>query len=198
MALYGIIPRMEILFPAGVAAGLAAAAGLRAFLPLAVAALFAQLGLLGLSGPPEEYLSGWASVGVLAALAVLEVALEKVRGLYRVLNAVQVPVRAASGAVLFYAVVEPGVLGWLVAGALVAGAVALMRAWLRPPAAEAAAGVSPWFMSAAEDVVSLVGGVVAVFVPLVPLLLVGFLLLFFYRVRRRRSRKYGGLRILGD
>ncbi|WP_219974316.1 DUF4126 domain-containing protein [Rubrobacter xylanophilus] len=187
---------MEILISAGVAAGLAAAAGMRAFLPLAVVALFAQLGLLGLHGAVEEYL-GWGMVGGLAALAVLEVVLEKVRGLYRALNAVQVPVRAVSGAVLFYSVLD-GALGWLVAGFFIAGAVALLRAWLRPPAAEAAAGVSPWFMSAAEDVVSLVGGVLAVFVPFVPLLLVAFLLLFFYRVRRRRSRKYGGLRILSD
>jgi hypothetical protein len=28
--------------------------------------------------------------------------------------------------------------------------------------------------------------------------LVAFLLYFYYRVRRRRGRKYGGLRILGD
>ncbi|WP_172620572.1 DUF4126 domain-containing protein [Rubrobacter xylanophilus] len=189
---------MEILISAGVAAGLAAAAGMRAFLPLAVVALFAQLGFLELSGPAEEYLAGWGMVGGLAALAVLEVVLEKVRGLYRALNAVQVPVRAASGAVLSYAAAGAEALGWLAVGAVVAGGVALLRAWLRPPAAEPAAGVSPWFMSAAEDVVSLVGGGLAIFVPFVSSLLVAFLLLFFYRVRRRRSRKYGGLRILGD
>jgi len=37
-----------------------------------------------------------------------------------------------------------------------------------------------------------------VYVPLVPLALVAFLLFYFFRVRRRRGRKYGGLRILGD
>ena len=42
------------------------------------------------------------------------------------------------------------------------------------------------------------GGILAVLVPLVPLLLVAFLLFFFYRVRKRRGRKFGGLRILGD
>jgi hypothetical protein len=39
---------------------------------------------------------------------------------------------------------------------------------------------------------------VGLFVPLVPLLLVAFLLFFFYRVSRRRGRKFEGLRILGD
>jgi hypothetical protein len=54
------------------------------------------------------------------------------------------------------------------------------------------------FLSLVEDAVALLGGVLAVFVPLVPLVLVAFLLFFFFRVRRRRGRKYGGLRILGD
>jgi hypothetical protein len=69
---------------------------------------------------------------------------------------------------------------------------------LRPPANAASAGVSAPFLSAFEDVVAIVGGVLAVLVPLVPLVLVAFLLFFFYRVRKRRGRKFGGLRILGD
>jgi hypothetical protein len=35
-------------------------------------------------------------------------------------------------------------------------------------------------------------------VPYVPVLLVAFLLFFFNRIRKRRGRKFGGLRILGD
>jgi hypothetical protein len=46
--------------------------------------------------------------------------------------------------------------------------------------------------------VAVFGGVVGFFLPLVPLLFVGFLLFFFNRIRKRRGRKYGGLRILGD
>jgi flagellar biogenesis protein FliO len=34
--------------------------------------------------------------------------------------------------------------------------------------------------------------------PFVPLLLVVFLIFFFNRIKKRRGRKYGGLRILGD
>jgi hypothetical protein len=33
---------------------------------------------------------------------------------------------------------------------------------------------------------------------LLPVVLVAFLLFFLYRIRKRRGRKYGGLRILGD
>jgi hypothetical protein len=49
-----------------------------------------------------------------------------------------------------------------------------------------------------EDVVAIIGGAAGLFVPIVPLLLVGFLLFFFNRIRKRRGRKFGGLRILGD
>jgi hypothetical protein len=69
---------------------------------------------------------------------------------------------------------------------------------LRPPSSTASAGVSTSFLSAMEDVVAVLGGLVGLFLPFIPLLLVGFLLFFFNRIRKRRGRKYGGLRILGD
>jgi hypothetical protein len=58
--------------------------------------------------------------------------------------------------------------------------------------------VSTRFLSAVEDLVALVGGAVGALIPVVPLFVVGFLLFFYARVRKRRGRKYGGLRILGD
>jgi hypothetical protein len=87
---------------------------------------------------------------------------------------------------------------WLLAGAAIAGAVAVAKVLLRPPAKAASTGVSPTFLSVFEDVVALVGGILGFFVPFVSVLLVAFLLFFYYRVRRRRGRKFGGLRILGD
>jgi hypothetical protein len=44
----------------------------------------------------------------------------------------------------------------------------------------------------------LIGGAIAFFVPYLPVLLVAFLLFFYARIRKRRGRKFGGLRILGD
>ncbi|MDP8900368.1 MAG: DUF4126 family protein, partial [Actinomycetota bacterium] len=86
---------------------------------------------------------------------------------------------------------------WLVAGGVVAGAVAVLKALLRPPGT-ASSGVSTSFLSLIEDAVGLVGGVLASFVPLLPVLVVAFLLFFYARIRKRRGRKFGGLRILGD
>jgi hypothetical protein len=192
---------MEILLALGIGIGLSCVAGVRAFLPLALAALFAQLGLFS---PPITYAGpgGWWTVfGVLAGLAVVEIWLDKIPALDRPFGYAMVPVRAASGAVLFAALapaVGPELVPWLVAGAAIAGLVAALKVVLRPPAKAASAGVSPAFLSFSEDVVGVVGGAVGFFVPYLPLLLVAFMLFFYYRVRRRRGRKYGGLRILGD
>jgi hypothetical protein len=196
---------MEVLLALGIGVGLASVAGVRAFLPLALAALFAALGLLE---PPSPYVDGagegwwWSAFGVLAGLSVLEIALDKIPALDRAFNYAMVPVRAIAGGVLFAAAlgfdVDAGSVPWLVAGAIVAGAVAVLKVLLRPSPKAAASGVSSRFLSAAEDVVALSGGIVGLFIPFVPLFAVGFLLFFYYRVRKRRGRKYGGLRILGD
>jgi uncharacterized protein DUF4126 len=175
--------------------GLASVAGMRAFLPLALFALFAQLGLIV---PPDilGLQSGWTVVLTLSALAVAEIVLDKVRALEPAFGYVMIPVRVVSGAALFATLYEPGAL--LVAGAGIAALVAVLKVTLRPSSRGSSAGVSTAFLSGMEDVVAIIGGAAGLFVPIVPLLLVGFLLFFFNRIRKRRGRKFGGLRILGD
>jgi uncharacterized membrane protein len=193
--------RVETLLSIGSGIGLSSVAGVRAYLPLALAGIFARLGLFELA-PPFDLLSNWLVITALLALAVVESVLDKVPALDSVLDVVQTPVRIVAGALLFSAALEAGLdvgaIPELAAGGGIAGAVAGSKALLRPPANAASAGVSAPFLSAFEDVVAIVGGVLAVLVPLVPLVLVAFLLFFFYRVRKRRGRKFGGLRILGD
>jgi hypothetical protein len=200
---------METLIWVSLGVGLASVAGVRAFLPLALVGLFWQLNLLG---PPEilDLPNGWIVVEVLAALAVLEIALDKVRALDPAFGYVMIPIRIAAGAVLFAVALEPGAVvdagaaPGLVAGGVIAGVVAVLKVIFRPSSKTQAAGVSTTFLSALEDVVALVGCVLALLVPwlplatLLPIVLVAFLLYFYYRVRRRRGRKFGGLRILGD
>jgi hypothetical protein len=194
---------METFVWAGMGLGLASVAGLRAFLPLALFGLFARLDflvppdLLGLS-------TGWRVVGAFAALAVLEIVLDKVRALDPAFGYAMIPFRAAAGAALFVtmlapgATLESGVVPGLVAGAGIAALVTVLVVILRPSAGTSAAGVSTAFLSAIQDAVALVGGILSFFVPYVPVLLVAFLLFFFNRIRKRRGRKFGGLRILGD
>ena len=194
---------VESLFLAGLGVGLASVAGVRAFVPLALFSLFARLGyiaepdILGLQ-------IGWTVVLVLWALAVVEIMLEKVRALDPVFGYVMIPIRMVAGAVLFAAVYQPGALfdavavPGLVAGGAIAGLIAGLEVILRPASMSSSAGVSTAFLSAMEDFVAVFGGVVGLFLPFLPLLFVGFLLFFFNRIRKRRGRKYGGLRILGD
>ena len=178
-------------------------AGVRAFVPLALYALFAQLGFIvppDLLGLPAD----WAVVGVLSALAVVEILLDKVRALDPGFGYAMVVVRALAGAALFETMFEPGALldaravPGLVVGGGIAAVVAVLEVLSRPSSSTGSAGVSTAFLSAIEDVVAVVGGLVGPFLPFVPLVLVGFLLFFFNRIRKRRGRKYGGLRILGD
>jgi uncharacterized membrane protein len=188
---------VESLFLAGLGVGLASVAGVRAFVPLALFSLFVRLGyiaepdILGLQ-------IGWTVVLALSALAVVELILDKVQALDPAFGYVMIPIRIVAGAVLFAAVYEPGALFDAVAGGAIAGLVAGFKAMLRPASMSSSAGVSTAFLSAMEDFVAVFGGVVGLFLPFLPLLFVGFLLFFFNRIRKRRGRKYGGLRILGD
>jgi hypothetical protein len=194
---------METFIWFGLGVGLASVAGVRAFVPLALYMLFAQLGyivppdLLGLPGD-------WTVVGVFSALAVVEILLDKVRVLDPWFGYTMVVVRALAGAVLFETMFEPGALldggavPALALGGGIAAFVAVLKLLLRPVSGTESAGVSTAFLSTIEDVVAILGGLIGLFLPFVPLILVGFLLFFFNRIRKRRGRKYGGLRILGD
>lgn len=191
---------MELALALGIGIGLASVAGVRAFPPLALAALFAVVG--GSFALPYEEMGGWGAVGVLSALAVLEIVLDKIRALERVFNYVMIPVRAASGALLFTAALafgpDTGSVPWLAVGGAIACLVAVLKVVMRPSASTASAGVSSASLSVFEDLAGVLGGALAFFVPYLPVLFVAFLLYFFYRVRKRRGRKFGGLRILGD
>jgi Domain of unknown function (DUF4126) len=190
---------VESVFLAGLGVGLASVAGVRAFVPLALFSLFVRLGyiaepdILGLQ-------IGWTVVLALSALAVVELTLDKVQALDPAFGYVMIPIRMVAGAVLFAAVYESGALfdAVAVAGGAIAGLVAGLKVILRPASMSSSAGVSTSFLSAMEDFVAVFGGVVGLFLPFLPLLFVGFLLFFFNRIRKRRGRKYGGLRILGD
>ncbi|WP_273841346.1 DUF4126 domain-containing protein [Rubrobacter calidifluminis] len=190
---------MSEILAVGIGVGLAAAAGVRAYIPVLVVGVFALIGTLALHRP-FGVLDGGVALGALVVLALLEVGLDKAGRASRVLDYVQFPVRMAAGAVLFAVALGVGVgqaaVLELVAGGVIAGIVAALKMVLRPVGG--GTGVSAGFLSLCEDLTGLIGGVVSVFVPYIALVPVAFLLFFYYRVKRRRGRKYRGLRILGD
>ena len=190
---------VESLLLAGLGVGLASVAGVRAFVPLALFGLFARLGLI-VEPDMLGMQIGWTLVLALSALAALEIVLDKVLALDPAFRYVMIPVRMVAGAILFatmYGVLSDAVVG-LVAGGGIAALIAVLEVMLRPSSRMSSAGVSTGFLSGMEDVVAVFSGIVGLFVPYLPLLFVGFLLFFFNRIRKRRGRKFGGLRILGD
>src|SRR3712207_6730038 len=136
---------METLLATGSGVGLSSVAGVRAYLPLALAGIFWRLGLFDLPAP-FDLLGNWLVIGVLLALAFLESGLDKIPALDTVLDVVQTPVRIVAGAVLFSAALEAGLsveaIPALAAGGGIAGAVGVLKVVLRPPANAASAGGS--------------------------------------------------------
>lgn len=193
---------VEFVLALGLGIGLASVAGVRAFLPFVLALTVALFGYFEPSASYSDAAGGWVGfrgIAPFAVLAILEIVLDKVKRVERFFNTGMVPVRAVAGGLLAGAVApEAEFVVWLVGGAVISGAVAVLKVLLRPSASVASSGVSTSFLSLIEDVIGLVGGVISFFVPFLPALLVAFLLFFYARIRKRRGRKFGGLRILGD
>jgi uncharacterized membrane protein len=185
-------------------AGLAVLCGLRAFLPVAILGLFARLGWLAspvLKGTSFAFLQSSWLIGLLFALSLVEIVLDKAPALDRAPDVVAIPLRILAGAVVFGAALAPermpAVIIGLVAGGLIAGVSHAAKSVIRPGAVATAGAAHP-YLSLMEDVAAAIGAVLVLLLPLLGIVLVAALLFFVYRILRRRRRKYKGLRILKD
>lgn len=182
-------------------AGLAVLSGFRAFLPIAFLALYAKLGF-GSSPDLETTWFGFLEqtwvIAVLFALAVIELALDKMPAIYGAYYQIMRPLRIIFGGLVFAAVMAPshwiaavvcGILGLAIAGL----ADHALRSVRPGPTADNGPIV---LLSVYTDFAVLVGTLVFVLMPLIGALLALFLFLFVYRLRQRRRRKHKGLRIL--
>lgn len=181
--------------------GLASASGLNAYVPLLA------LGLLGRFTDLVALPAGWAwlenpwLLGVLGVLGLVDVVADKIPAVDSINDVVQTLVRPASGGIVFasgagsetVAVTDPGSLAadgrWVpvVIGVVVALAVHLTKAGVRPVANAATAGLSAPVLSTAEDVTSVGLVVAAILLPaLVLVLLAGVALAALLLLRRRR------------
>lgn len=179
--------------------GLSAAAGLNAYIPFLVVALLDRFTTVVTLPSGYEWMSSWWAIGIGAALLLAEVVLDKIPAVDSVNDAVQTFIRPASGGVIFAATsaakdVESS--SWIqahpwvtvLAGVAVAGLVHAGKATARPVVNVATAGAGAPLVSTAEDGASVGLSLVAVFVPvLVVLLLVG-LVWAFVGLRRRWRR----------
>jgi uncharacterized membrane protein len=187
-------------------AGLAVLSGLRAFLPVAFLALYSRLGFRSapaLGGTPFAFLDRTWVIALLFALAVIEIAQDKIFLFSPIRDQVMQPIRIFLGGVVFAAVMAPD--GWVamtvsgVLGLLIAGLADHVRRSMRPKrtTAQHPTDNTPVILiSIYEDVLVLVGTLLFVLLPLIGALLACFMVLLFYRLRVKSRRKHRGLRIL--
>ncbi|MET8086878.1 DUF4126 domain-containing protein [Micromonospora sp. NPDC005197] len=183
--------------------GLAASAGLNAYIPLLI------LGLLGRYTNLIDLPSGWTWLGngwvivILAVLLAVEVVADKVPVVDHINDVVQTVVRPTAGGLAFGAgsssetvtVSDPGSFftshQWVpvATGVLLAFGVHLLKSAARPVINATTAGFGAPVASTAEDATSVVVSLVAIILPVLVLAFLVGLVVFIYWFFRRRSER---------
>ncbi|MEV6298476.1 DUF4126 domain-containing protein [Actinoplanes sp. NPDC051861] len=192
------------MFEALTGTGLAASAGLNAYIPLLTMGLLARYTeAISLPSGFAWLTNGWTLV-ILGLLLAIEVVADKVPIVDHMNDVVQTFVRPTAGGLAFGAgsasetvtVADPGSFftshQWvpIVAGGLIALVVHGVKSASRPVVNASTAGFGAPVASTAEDIGSVVMSIVAVLLPI--LVLFGLVILLwaaFWVVRRRRRRK---------
>ncbi|MGK5742472.1 DUF4126 domain-containing protein [Micromonospora sp. URMC 103] len=181
--------------------GLAASAGLNAYIPLLTMGLLARYtDLVDLPGGWTWLGNGWV-IAILAVLLAVEVVADKVPVVDHVNDVVQTVVRPTAGGLAFGAgssaetvtVNDPASFfsshQWVpvVTGVLVALGVHLLKSAARPVINATTAGVGAPVASTAEDATSVLMSVVAILLPVLVLVFLVALVAFVFWFRRRRA-----------
>ena len=175
--------------------GLAASAGLRAFLPLLVAGVAGRLGALELSDS-FAWLASTPALVVFGVAVVAEVLADKVPLVDHALDVLHTLIKPVAGTVLAASVLtdlpplEATVLS-LVTGGTVSEAVHLTKAKLRLLSTVATAGLGNPVLSVIEDLAAVATSVAAVLVPLVIALGALVALVAVWILLRRRAATSG-------
>jgi Domain of unknown function (DUF4126) len=194
--------KLEAMLASLTGLGLSAAAGLNAYIPLLLVGVLARFtDVLTLPQPYRWIQSGWA-LAVVSVLLVAELILDKVAVVDHVNDAIQTLVRPTVGGVIFAATTaaeRADASPWMqqhpwvgiLLGVVVAGLVHATKATARPVVNATTVGTATPLVSAAEDAASLGMSLVAVFLPIlvvVVLLLLGWATFALIRRARRRRR----------
>lgn len=171
--------------------GLAAAAGLNAYIPLVIVGFLQYFDWVDFGDPFNNLANPWV-LGVLVVLLLVELLADKIPVVDSVNDGIQTFVRPVAGAVLFAASTSvgsdiPPVVS-LIAGLITAGAVHGTKAMVRPVINGGTAGVGAPVVSTGEDIVSTLLSFAALLAPL--LILVALVVFGWLVVRwlRRRGR----------
>jgi Domain of unknown function (DUF4126) len=194
--------KLEAMLASLTGLGLSAAAGLNAYIPLLLVGVLARFtDVITLPEPYRWIQSGWA-IAIVSVLLAAELILDKVAVVDHVNDVVQTLVRPTVGGVIFAATTaaeQADNSTWMqqhpwvgiLLGVVVAGVVHATKATARPIVNATTVGTGTPFVSAAEDVASLGMSLVAVFLPILVvlvLLVFGWAAYVMFRRARRRRR----------
>ena len=173
--------------------GLSASAGLNAYLPLLIVALTAKYTKLLTLNEPWDVLTSWWIIGALAVLLLIEMTVDKIPAVDTLNDLLQTIGRPAAGAILFAG--GSGAVGDLhpvlafIAGLILAGTVHAAKTVARPAVTATTGGVGNWAVSIIEDILALIGTILAILVPVIVVLGTIFLLLLIFWWRGRRQAR---------
>ncbi|MDM8521186.1 DUF4126 domain-containing protein [Anaerolineales bacterium HSG6] len=182
---------MDALFNVMSAFGLSASAGLNAYLPLLVVAVANRYTDMIVLSKPWDVLSDGRVIAMLVVLLFVEVFVDKIPAIDTANDVIQTIGRPTAGAILFAS--NSGVVGDVspvlacIAGLMVAGTVHTAKTVARPMVTASTGGTGNWAVSLIEDVLALIGTILAIVLPvLMGLFVLIFLGLFgFWFIRRR-------------
>ncbi|HOQ43206.1 MAG: hypothetical protein BWX99_02944 [Deltaproteobacteria bacterium ADurb.Bin151] len=184
---------MENIFPVAIGIGLAAACGFRVFVPLLILNLAALSGHLTL---PADFawIGGTYATMAFATATVLEIIGYYIPWLDHVLDTIATPAAVIAGTVTTAAVITDitPFLKWtmaLIAGGGIAGLVQASTVAVRAKSTIATGGTANPIFSTMELAGSIIVALLAVFVPILVLVLVGIFLIWIVRKILRRLFK---------
>lgn len=183
---------LDLTWQLMMATGLAASAGLRAFLPLLVVGVAGRLEWVPL-GDRFEWMSSTAALTVFAVAVVVEVLADKIPLVDHSLDVVATFARPVAGALVAASPLTaldplPAAVVGIILGGGVAGGVHAAKSSLRLVSTAGTGGLANPAVSMAEDAVSLAGSVSALFVPFATFVLAVGVLWMLWRFRRRGRR----------
>jgi hypothetical protein len=170
------MPAPDIMISIALGVGLAAATGLRVFLPLLVMSIAAWTGHLTL-GADFQWLASLPAVVMLAVAAVLEVAAYYVPGLDNLLDAIATPAALVAGTIAAAAVLTdlPPLVKWtaaVIAGGGAAGLTQGVTALLRAKSTLGTGGLANPLIATGELGGALGLSLLAIVAPVVALIVV--------------------------
>ena len=182
----------EALLSLAIGIGLAAATGMRVFVPLLVLGVAARLEWLPLSAG-FQWLSSWPAIIALAVAAVLEIGAYYIPLIDNFLDLLAGPLAVMAGIVTTAAVITdlPPLVRWsvaIVAGGGTAGVVQTVMSVVRLKSTTLTAGFGNFIVSTFELVASFAASLIAILAPVIAIFVViGILVLFLALTRNRVS-----------